>query len=745
VLFPLLISLLCALVFYRDLLFEARVYVFRDLYVVLLSREHAARVLSSWSWPPLWNPLSGLGKPFAADIQNAVYYPISVLLRLLPEPYGFNLSIVVHHILASLGLFVLLRRQGIGLVAATVGGGVFSFGGLLVAFDNVPIWLRSAAWGSWTLLAFDAWCDRRTVASWTALILALAMTLLGGQPEVLLHENVLMGVWALDRWRRGVGPRIGEALACLVSANLLCVALLALQLVPFAELVQASSRAGGLNLSNAIQFSLHPLGVLAFIVPRLFVNATGGLDEIAALLKANDGQAPLFLTLYLGIAFVWFGPALRRLSRFQRCLWIAVAALFLALSFGKYLPGYVAFLELLPALRVIRYPEKFLFAVHALFAVATAIGVDRVLRSANGFRSVRTIAGTLAVTLAVGAACTVAFSHAAAGARLPYDLGMQALLFTIACALAGWGLRYPRSAMAALLLLMAGDLYRANGNLLPTVPWSEAIQVPRSREVMRSGESPLRIYANPLGARPLGFPGDFLRERNLLETEAAQLHLIANVNTPSTLNLRDLERWEELIERVPRPQVAKILAAFNVGYVTSVRALNYPGLNLLQAPRDPTEVFVYEVEGVAPRAFVAPELRPVHDEAAALAVLREVGDPARQVAVESDTFADRFSGGGDGVVGIESYLPDRVVLTAEMKTPGLVVLADTYDPGWHATIDGAATSVVRANYFGRGVYVDAGQRRIVFEYSPRSYQIGRYVSLTTCVGLLAMLFCFRAR
>jgi hypothetical protein len=168
---------------YHDLLFEARVYVFRDLFVVLLPREHTARVLSSWAWPPLWNPFSGLGKPFAADIQSAVYYPISALLRLLPEPLGFNLSLVVHHILASLWVFALLRRQGILPLAATAGGVVFSFAGLLIAFDNVPIWLRSAAWVPWTLLAFDTWCARRTMAAWGALGLSLAMTLLGGHPR----------------------------------------------------------------------------------------------------------------------------------------------------------------------------------------------------------------------------------------------------------------------------------------------------------------------------------------------------------------------------------------------------------------------------------------------------------------------------------------------------------------------------------------------------------------------------------
>lgn len=381
-----------------------------------------------------------------------------------------------------------------------------------------------------------------------------------------------MVLWGFDRWHRRAGPRPLHVLGLLLSANALCVALLAVQLVPFAELVGASSRADVLSVTGAVQFSLHPLGALAFFVPRRFTNAQGGFDETAALWEPHDGHAPLFLTLYLGLAFVWFGAALQRLSRFQRGLWGAVALLFLALSLGKHLPGYVAVLEQLPALRAIRFPEKFLFAVHGICAAAAAIGVDRVLRQPDeGLRSVRRGAVSLAVAMGAAAVCVATFGPFGA-ARLPRDLVQQAAVFAFAGILAGWGSRRPRWAIGALLLLMMGDLYRGNSRLLPTVAWRDATATPRSRALMHSGESPLRIYANPLGGPALGFPQNFLRERNLLETEAAQFHLVANVNTPSTLNLRDLELWEGVIERAPRQQVAKILAAFNVQYVTSAGA-----------------------------------------------------------------------------------------------------------------------------------------------------------------------------
>lgn len=49
-----------AIFFDRDLLFEHRVVVFRDAFTFFFTMDHAPRLLSAWSWPPLWGPFAGL-------------------------------------------------------------------------------------------------------------------------------------------------------------------------------------------------------------------------------------------------------------------------------------------------------------------------------------------------------------------------------------------------------------------------------------------------------------------------------------------------------------------------------------------------------------------------------------------------------------------------------------------------------------------------------------------------------------
>lgn len=79
--------------------------------------------------------------------------------------------------------------------------------------------------------------------------------------------------------------------------------------------------------------------------------------------------------------------------------------------------------------------------------------------------------------------------------------------------------------------------------------------------------------------------------------------------------------------------------------------------------------------------------------------------------------------------------PTKVEIEADMQTPGLVVLADMWDAGWHATLDGAETPVIRVDLALRGVKTPAGRHRIVFTYEPASFTTGVRLA---CVGLVVL-------
>ena len=123
---------------------------------------------------------------------------------------------------------------------------------------------------------------------------------------------------------------------------------------------------------------------------------------------------------------------------------------------------------------------------------------------------------------------------------------------------------------------------------------------------------------------------------------------------------------------------------------------------------------------------------------------RRVHDPGSLAWLEVDpserTSIARALSGADPdpteSVSIDRYEPERVELTARLRTTGLVVLADVFYPGWELTVDGVPTHVLRTNRAMRGALVPAGTHRLVYRYRPKSLLVGGILS---AVGLVAFL------
>ncbi|HEX5482565.1 MAG TPA: YfhO family protein, partial [Terriglobia bacterium] len=89
-----------------------------------------------------------------------------------------------------------------------------------------------------------------------------------------------------------------------------------------------------------------------------------------------------------------------------------------------------------------------------------------------------------------------------------------------------------------------------------------------------------------------------------------------------------------------------------------------------------------------------------------------------------------------GTVKLVQNQPNTVVLKAEMRRPGYVVLLDRYSPDWQAKIDGRAASVLRANLMFRAVRVKRGKHVIRFTYHQQGLEAGLFLSLLTLLVLI---------
>jgi len=91
------------------------------------------------------------------------------------------------------------------------------------------------------------------------------------------------------------------------------------------------------------------------------------------------------------------------------------------------------------------------------------------------------------------------------------------------------------------------------------------------------------------------------------------------------------------------------------------------------------------------------------------------------------------------------YGPNDVVLHVETDAPALLVLSDTFYPGWRATVDGTPVPIYQTNAALRGVPVPAGAHRVEMHFRPRTLQIGLGLAAAGGLACLALWWMERRR
>ncbi|MCI0340420.1 MAG: YfhO family protein [Planctomycetales bacterium] len=149
---------------------------------------------------------------------------------------------------------------------------------------------------------------------------------------------------------------------------------------------------------------------------------------------------------------------------------------------------------------------------------------------------------------------------------------------------------------------------------------------------------------------------------------------------------------------------------------------------------------LYENRRAFPRAFAVHRWIVVADAQAARARVLAASEDLRRVAIleaSPPLLPPEAEPPSPSVVRVESDAPDEVALRATMAADGLLVLADTWFPGWGATVDGSPAPVLPANAMLRAVPVPSGEHRVVLRYAPGSFRAGLALSAAALAVLLA--------
>jgi uncharacterized membrane protein YfhO len=107
-------------------------------------------------------------------------------------------------------------------------------------------------------------------------------------------------------------------------------------------------------------------------------------------------------------------------------------------------------------------------------------------------------------------------------------------------------------------------------------------------------------------------------------------------------------------------------------------------------------------------------------------------EPCLQATVLAADLPAAASGAHSGdSVAVVSRRPGYYELAVDSVAAGLLVLSESFSPGWAVQVNGTPRELLRVDGTLQGVWVEQGSSRVTFEYRPMILYVGLGVTSAT--------------
>lgn len=635
---------------------------------------------------PLWNPYNFSGAPLRANIQAAVFYPFNVLFFLLSFPDAWAALVVLQPALGGLFLYWYLRSLSLRVEASFLGAIAWSFSGFNVAWLTWGTIGHVALWLPLSLLAID----RR----WSFLLaLSVVMQFFAGHAQISLYFLLMVIAYAIARKRFGFRFLFLLGLAGVLAS---------VQWVPLLALVGESGRLAVQDWHSEGWF-LPWQHLVQFVAPDFFGNPA----TLNYWGQWNYGE----LIGYVGILPLIFAALGATVRNRERMFWTLAAVV----GFLFALPTPIAslpFLLKLPLLSSLQ-PTRLMFVIDFALAMLAAYGFHRMLEE----RKFRWHAAVIAAGFALAALWFIALAW-----RL--DVSVRNLVIPTALYLSAVALLFAHTGAFQLSLfrnvgtwsmvgLTAVDLLRFGWKFTPFTPREYFFPETKIISFLKQQPKPFRMVS---------------LDKRLFPPNTASYYGIEMIEGYDPLIS---SRYEELAAAIAR-RSPDIMPPFGFHRIVTLEAIDSPlfpllgvryvlSLNDLHEPylkevlRD-GETRVYEDTRALPRIYPVEQVVLASEKKRAIEALYGLDHLARQAVVEADvSIVPAPLEKGESIV-LRRYESNRIEIETHLAVRRLIVIANSYHPGWRATIDGEQTAIYRTNYAFQGIIVPHGIHTVVLSF-----------------------------
>lgn len=640
---------------------------------------------------PFWDPHQFSGSPYWSNGSGAPLFPLHLFFAALPLQLGLVLLPWLRLVIGGCGAWLLARELGVSRPSALLAALIFPLSGMITSFLLFPMG-NCHALVPWVFLAVERLANGR--GSWIALALAGGLQLLGGHPETPVFTALLAGVYLLARgidrphpgpsspWPSSPAPshpphrekreNSKTAVWAQVAAGwAVAGAIAAIHILPLYKTLTGSGKWLAVTPGPAV-----PLGTIATVLLRAAMPEGFGNPAAGTWWGPFNYAATAIYAGALTLPFAAAGLAGVRSDRRWRA--VAVMTLF-ALVAAYQLFGMRTVLYALPVIqRGLHHYMK--FGVELGLALLAAAGCERWLAG----RGRGILAGS---ALVLGLLAVTAW-------RFGGEWRQRGLLGTETAWIAGIGglalllalsLRWPVSRRWTAWLVVPGllivDLVAAHARTNPGLPAAKLFPVTGAVRFLQG--RPERVA----GLGTALFP------------DAAMVYGLYDVRGDSPVKL---QRYDQVYAR---------MGAGDPVYFRPIQDWRSPWLDLLGVR--------WVMAGPAEEA--PPGLGWALAYAAADARVYERPSPRPLVRLE-----EAARGGAARVAGRS---PGFWAVDFDAPKPGTLVTAETWDPGWSATLNGKPVAVTPYRDILLGVAVSPGPGRVELRYRPDGFALGAVLSL----------------
>jgi hypothetical protein len=716
---------------------------------------------------PLWNPYQFCGTPFLANGQSAVLYPPNIIFWLLPVARAFGFSALLHLFLAGWFGYVFLRRIGLGRPGAASGAIVWQLNSFFIAWLHLPTVICTASWLPLILL----FCDRAIVTGRAryavAAGIALALSYLGGHPQVFLFVALLAAAYLIARAVGRAFPRpplvrVGLLLKMGAIGAVFALGLSAAQLLPTLDLFHIAHRAivPGAESYKAFLSRALPVPMLAnLLLPHPFGHPNLG----TYIGQGNYAEYCSYIGI-VALAFALYGASAARTWHARFFILAAALAVLVALGAPLNWPLY----HWLPGMSGAGGPARIVLLVVFSLSMLAGVGMDRLIAAGAGRqpgRGAKPISSNadsqrgpsrqglapalILILLAVAAAAwwqvgaaAISPQQSMPGSALSGEAIRAFVLVAIATAVVFLirQHRLRKLAEVGLLAVLAADLLFAAQHHAHIVAqqWVYAADA-------NPGPAAGRVVGNATDWPINRFP------RAILPPNAATVYHLRDAFGYDSLYLAHYRDFASLIQGDdPSPPLNGNLLLARLGPSYGLDMLSIAAVEQVYAPT-PIRGMKLERAGMydtyrnqyaRPRAWLTGSsvAVPTHQEAVA-ALTRLGGFQDFVVITGSDAAAAQPEPLTEPrpEARVRDLSPDHVVVELSRGGGGYLFLADSYAPGWHAYADDRELPILISDVTFRAVPLTQDVRSVDFRYEPAAFRVGLFIALVALAALATTL------